>query len=64
MRGEQCMYDHGPDPVVMDDSALQKMVKLPPTKAPALNFRQVCFVLLRIVVFTNYLIEFIQSYYM
>ncbi|VDN38065.1 unnamed protein product [Gongylonema pulchrum] len=26
MKGDQCMFDHGPDPVVVDDIALEKMV--------------------------------------
>ncbi|EJW82138.1 hypothetical protein WUBG_06953 [Wuchereria bancrofti] len=26
MKGDQCIYDHGPDPVVVDDIALEKMV--------------------------------------
>lgn len=26
MRGDKCHYDHGPDPVVVDDSALEKMM--------------------------------------
>lgn len=26
MKGDQCVYDHGPDPVVVDDIALEKMV--------------------------------------
>ncbi|KHN74370.1 RNA-binding protein 26 [Toxocara canis] len=34
MKGDQCIYDHGPDPVVVDDIALEKMVtngsKAPP----------------------------------
>ncbi|EYB86503.1 hypothetical protein Y032_0277g1102 [Ancylostoma ceylanicum] len=29
MRGDMCLFDHGPDPVVVDDSALEKMVKIP-----------------------------------
>ncbi|KHJ89308.1 hypothetical protein OESDEN_10871 [Oesophagostomum dentatum] len=29
MRGDMCQFDHGPDPVVVDDSALEKMVKIP-----------------------------------
>ncbi|PIO73217.1 hypothetical protein TELCIR_04821 [Teladorsagia circumcincta] len=28
-RGDHCVFDHGPDPVVVDDSALEKMVKIP-----------------------------------
>ena len=27
MRGDSCPYDHGPDPVVVEDSALEKMVR-------------------------------------
>ena len=27
MRGDKCHYDHGPDPVVVDDSALEKIVR-------------------------------------
>ncbi|VDK48556.1 unnamed protein product [Anisakis simplex] len=26
MKGDQCIYDHGPDPLVVDDIALEKMV--------------------------------------
>ncbi|VDM56181.1 unnamed protein product [Angiostrongylus costaricensis] len=29
MQGDHCVFDHGPDPVVVDDSALEKMVKIP-----------------------------------
>lgn len=29
MSGDQCQFDHGPDPVVVDDHALEKMVKMP-----------------------------------
>uniref|UniRef100_A0A914W8T4 RNA-binding protein 26 n=1 Tax=Plectus sambesii TaxID=2011161 RepID=A0A914W8T4_9BILA len=28
MRGDLCPFDHGPDPVVVDDSALEKMVNI------------------------------------
>lgn len=28
MRGDLCPYDHGPDPVVVDDTALEKMVNI------------------------------------
>jgi hypothetical protein len=28
MRGDQCPFDHGPDPVVVDDTALEKMVNI------------------------------------
>ncbi|WKX99690.1 hypothetical protein Q1695_014509 [Nippostrongylus brasiliensis] len=34
MQGDHCVYDHGPDPVVVDDSALDKMVKIPEKPAP------------------------------
>lgn len=34
MQGDHCVYDHGPDPVVVDDSALEKMVKIPEKPAP------------------------------
>jgi hypothetical protein len=27
MRGDACPHDHGPDPVVVEDSALEKMVR-------------------------------------
>lgn len=26
MRGDKCVYDHGPDPVVIENSALEKIV--------------------------------------
>lgn len=28
MRGDKCPYDHGPDPVVVEDTALEKMVQM------------------------------------
>ncbi|KAK5970300.1 RRM domain-containing protein, partial [Trichostrongylus colubriformis] len=34
MQGDHCVFDHGPDPVVVDDSALEKMVKIPEKPAP------------------------------
>ncbi|KAK6740636.1 hypothetical protein RB195_008852 [Necator americanus] len=34
MRGDMCLFDHGPDPVVVDDSALEKMVKIPDKTSP------------------------------
>lgn len=40
MRGDMCLFDHGPDPVVVDDSALEKMVKIP-EKPSSHNFRYV-----------------------
>lgn len=27
MRGDTCPYDHGPDPVVVEDDALEKVVR-------------------------------------
>lgn len=27
MRGDKCPYDHGPDPVVVEETSLEKMVK-------------------------------------
>ncbi|PAV69816.1 hypothetical protein WR25_26061 isoform C [Diploscapter pachys] len=38
LRGDQCPYDHGPDPVVVDDSALGNIVKLPGVKGLPANF--------------------------
>ncbi|VDM96308.1 unnamed protein product [Thelazia callipaeda] len=41
MKGDQCIYDHGPDPVVVDDIALEKMVTngaKPPVTQIATNF--------------------------
>ncbi|CAB3401436.1 unnamed protein product [Caenorhabditis bovis] len=35
MRGEQCPYYHGPDPVVVDETALSNLVSIP---QPATNF--------------------------
>lgn len=42
MRGDSCPYDHGPDPVVVEDSALEKMVRsggtvFDPTSAYGVN---------------------------
>lgn len=36
MRGDKCPYDHGPDPVVVEDSALEKMVQMK-SGAPGFN---------------------------
>uniref|UniRef100_A0A915CCT3 RRM domain-containing protein n=4 Tax=Parascaris TaxID=6254 RepID=A0A915CCT3_PARUN len=40
MKGDQCIYDHGPDPVVVDDIALEKMVTNG-GKAPAAPVAQI-----------------------
>ncbi len=37
MRGDRCIYDHGPDPVVVDDTALDMMVNRGMTAPPLPN---------------------------